>query len=326
MQLLGHRDNIIGKSVREAVPDAEGQGFFELLDRVYETGEAFEGRELPLSLQRKKSGPKEERFVDFIYQPIRDAGGKITGIFVEGYDVTDRHMSDERQKLLLRELKHRVKNLFAVAGGMVALSARSAQSPQEMAKSLRGRLHALSRANDLIHPSEVSTDEIGGHGKTTFDALARAVLLPYVDEVSESADKRASLDGPVVTIGADAATSLALILHETATNAAKYGALSTVSGQIEVEWRVTPASLIIYMEGEPRPSSNGNSFDTWFRQSARVAERHGTIARNGRLRLEIGRSDFADYSPDGTSHLVECSESHVGREVRRHQCWSRLGS
>lgn len=87
-QLVGSRE-LIGKSVRDALPELEGQGFFELLDEVYRTGEPFVGRGVPASVQREPGGPLEERFVDFVYQPIRDAGGQVTGIFAEGYDVTD---------------------------------------------------------------------------------------------------------------------------------------------------------------------------------------------------------------------------------------------
>lgn len=93
-QLVGHR-NLIGKSVREALPDLEGQGFFELLDDVRRTGEPFVGRGAPVRIQREPGGPLVERFVDFIYQPIKNADGQVTGIFVEGYDVTEAKQSIE---------------------------------------------------------------------------------------------------------------------------------------------------------------------------------------------------------------------------------------
>ncbi|MEX2551961.1 MAG: PAS domain-containing protein, partial [Actinomycetota bacterium] len=83
MQLVGHRA-ILGKAVRDALPEIAGQGFFELLDRVFETGEVFTGNALKVALQRNPDGPVEERHVDFVYQPIRDGTGEVTGIFVEG--------------------------------------------------------------------------------------------------------------------------------------------------------------------------------------------------------------------------------------------------
>jgi PAS domain S-box-containing protein len=89
LQLVGHRD-ALGKPVREALPEVEGQGFFELLDRVYATGEAFRGEALRVDLQRAPGAPVEERFVDLVYQPVSDAEGRVAGIFVEGSDVTER--------------------------------------------------------------------------------------------------------------------------------------------------------------------------------------------------------------------------------------------
>ena len=91
-KLIGHRD-VIGLTVREALPDIEGQGFLELLDSVYETGEPFIGQSVALRIQRTHGAPAEDRFVDFVFQPIRDASGAVTGIFVEGIDVTEVHDS-----------------------------------------------------------------------------------------------------------------------------------------------------------------------------------------------------------------------------------------
>jgi len=88
-RLVGNRD-YLGRTVREAVPEVEGQGYIEPLDRCYSTGEPFRGLETPLQLRRTPDGPLETSLIDFIYQPITDAAGKITGILVEGYDVTDR--------------------------------------------------------------------------------------------------------------------------------------------------------------------------------------------------------------------------------------------
>jgi PAS domain S-box-containing protein len=94
LQLVGHRD-LLGKTVREALPEARGQGFFELLDEAYGSGEAVVGRRRPIALQRRPGGPIEERFVDFVYQPIKDADARITGIFVEGSDVTEHVRHEE---------------------------------------------------------------------------------------------------------------------------------------------------------------------------------------------------------------------------------------
>lgn len=89
-QLVGHRD-IIGQPVRQALPELEGQGFYELLDQVYASGEPFIGRAIPIQLQTTAGAPPVQRHIDFIYQPILDEGGDVSGIFVQGHDVTEAH-------------------------------------------------------------------------------------------------------------------------------------------------------------------------------------------------------------------------------------------
>jgi PAS domain-containing protein len=86
--LVGRRD-LLGIPVREALPDLDGQGFYELLDQVHATGQPYFGRQASVKLQRRPDGPLEERFVDFVYQPTFDHRGSITGIFMEGNDVTE---------------------------------------------------------------------------------------------------------------------------------------------------------------------------------------------------------------------------------------------
>ena len=95
--LVGDRD-LIGKPLREALPEVDGQGFFEILDQVYRTGESFVGRRLPVLLRRRPEAEPEEAIVDFVYQPIRNSSGHITGIFVEGSDVTETARMDQQRQ------------------------------------------------------------------------------------------------------------------------------------------------------------------------------------------------------------------------------------
>jgi PAS domain S-box-containing protein len=109
-RLVGRR-KLIGKPVRQALPDVEGQGFFELLDRVYATGERFVAWQTPLHVQTAPDAPLEERFLDFIYEPVTDEQGAVTGIFVEGHDVTEQ----KRAEAALRASEARLAAALALA-------------------------------------------------------------------------------------------------------------------------------------------------------------------------------------------------------------------
>ncbi|MEJ7603205.1 MAG: PAS domain-containing protein, partial [Kofleriaceae bacterium] len=92
LQLVGHRD-VIGVTVRDALPEVVEQGFIELLNGVFDSGEPFIGHTLVLQLQRTPGGALEDGYVDFIYQPIRGDDGAVVGIFVLGQEVTAQHQA-----------------------------------------------------------------------------------------------------------------------------------------------------------------------------------------------------------------------------------------
>ena len=101
LQLNGHRQ-VLGRSVAEGLPEAAGQGFVALLDRVYRTGQRFIGREIPIMIERVRGAPAEERVLDFVYQPITDAEGQSAGIVVHGSDVTEAVTARREVERLLR--------------------------------------------------------------------------------------------------------------------------------------------------------------------------------------------------------------------------------
>jgi PAS domain S-box-containing protein len=101
LALIGHRD-IVGKTVAEGLPDATAQGYVTLLDKVYQTGEAYAADSAKYDVQTMPGGPVKKRYVDVVFQPIRDAQGALTGILVQGVDVTERTLTEVRRSALIR--------------------------------------------------------------------------------------------------------------------------------------------------------------------------------------------------------------------------------
>ncbi|OAE49023.1 response regulator [Agrobacterium tumefaciens] len=108
MQLVGHR-KLVGLSVREALPEIAGQGFFELLDGVFQSGKPYIGRYVPVFLERNGKKQPDQRFVHLIYQPIFDLNGSVTGIFVDGFDVTDQKRAEDQLQSLNHTLEEKVE-------------------------------------------------------------------------------------------------------------------------------------------------------------------------------------------------------------------------
>lgn len=155
-----------------------------------------------------------------------DAG--IVGLTMFGVflDVTGRKQAEEAHELLAGEMSHRVKNLLAIALSLTTIASRSAASAQEMAEDLTTRLSALGRAHDLVRPRPE------GESAALVGDLISVVLAPYDDRGAFSGRVRVSV--PRIATGDGAATNLALILHELATNSVKYGALSVDTGTVDI--------------------------------------------------------------------------------------------
>lgn len=137
-QLIGHR-SVLGKPVREAVPEAEGQDFLKLLDMVYRTGVPYVGRGTPIQLARTPNHPHELRYLDFVYQPKREADGSVSGIIVLGVDVTDAKKSEQillqSEKLnalgrMASTIAHEINNPLAAVTNLIFLAQSAAVSPQ----------------------------------------------------------------------------------------------------------------------------------------------------------------------------------------------------
>jgi len=228
----------IGRSVTMLIPEDRLQEEDHILGRI-KRGELVEHYE---TIRRHKNGSLVP--VSLTVSPIIDADGHIIGASKIARDITEQQRAREHQDLLLREMNHRVKNLFAVTSSIVNLNARTATTPQELAASLTAKLGALGRSHSLTMANATINADTN-----LFDILA-AVLEPF-----RQSDARVRISGTNFPLTGQAITPLSLLFHELATNTAKYGSLSNEQGQVEVTsevgeenrtitWRETGGPLV----------------------------------------------------------------------------------
>ena len=157
------------------------------------------------------------------------------GIFL---DVTGRKQAEEGHELLAGEMSHRVKNLLAIASGLTHITSRSATTIEDMAKGLTERLTALGRAHDLVRPLP------GNEGKAALlGDLLSVLLAPYDDQGAFAGRIRVAV--PRMGVGEGTATTLAMVIHELATNAVKHGALSVDAGTLDVSSTTDERDVIL---------------------------------------------------------------------------------
>jgi PAS domain S-box-containing protein len=239
-QLVGHRD-ILGKPAREALPEVVDQGFIELLDQVYTTGQPYVGRAISVKLQRERNGPLEERFLDFVYQPIRDARGAVTGIFAEGSDVTEHKRAEEelrqlagnlshanqRQSEFLATLAHELRNPLAPLRTGLDLMRIAADNPAAAARSremMQRQLdHLVHLVNDLLDVARISTGKIEPKKARV---LLKDIVLSAVETTlpgMEAKNQEFTLQVPDEPIWLHAdANRMAQVVANLLTNARKY--------------------------------------------------------------------------------------------------------
>jgi PAS domain S-box-containing protein len=237
---------------------------------------------VPFSVEKRYLRPDgSEVWVSVNVSLMRSADGTRQQLIGVAQDITERKVAQEQQSLLVRELNHRIKNLFAITDGMIALSARSATTPVEYANNIRGRLRALAVAHDLILPR--FRGEAGTLAEATdLRVLLRTILSPYAELPSDNSDARVILSGSSLPLSARAVTTFALILHELATNAAKYGALSVEEGRLRITWHCADNALIFKWEESGGPALRGppksEGFGTVISNHSVVKQFGGTLS------------------------------------------------
>jgi PAS domain S-box-containing protein len=241
---------------------------------------------VPFLVEKRYVRPDgSEVWVSVTVSLTRSADGTRQQLIGVAQDITQQKVAQEQQGLLVRELNHRIKNLFAITSGMITLSARSATTPKEYASNIRGRLSALSTAHDLILPN------FGNFATpTSLEMLLRKILSPYVGKPSLR-DACLILNGPAVPLSAGAVTTFALILHELATNAAKYGALSVEDGILRITWECVDNNLILKWEERGGPPLSGPP----------KSEGFGTVISNHSVREQFGGTVSHRWEVEGLS-------------------------
>jgi PAS domain S-box-containing protein len=197
---------------------------------------------------------KDGSFVDVSVAlgPVKAPNGSVIAISVAMHDVSERKEWEARQRLMTRELAHRVKNSFAILQAILRSTLKTSPNPEDFAAKFSGRLHSLAAAQDILTANDWKGAELG--------ALARHLLLLYVVE-----GERLAISGPEVNLPAEYAVPFGLIFNELATNALKYGALSTPNGKIELSWRIesnAKAGAILSLTWRERGGPKITSLDT----------------------------------------------------------------
>lgn len=268
---------VIGKTVMIIIPPDRRDEEMRILEALRK-GERIEHYE---TLRRRKDGSLVN--ISLTLSPIKDAEGKIIGASKIARDITERKQAEEKQRLLFREMNHRIKNLFTLAGSMLTLCARFAATPQDLAESVRERLVALARAHDLTLPS-TNDGEIEKEKATSLPVLVQTILAPYARDRASVA-----INGPDLCVSSKAITGLALFLNELATNATKYGALSRPDGCVDISWCVPQDELLFRWLERGGPRVEGVP------QNEGFGSLLARLAVSGRLGGKISR----DWNPEG---------------------------
>lgn len=214
------------------------------------------------------------------------------GVFM---DVTDRKQIEETREMLAGEMSHRVKNLFALASALTGIAARSAATTTEMANDLTVRLTALGRAHSLVRPTA------GEKGKALLGDLLDVLLAPYGND--DRVGDRITFSVAEIRIGEATATTIALVVHELATNSAKYGALSNASGILDVSCSVEGDDVVMLWTEQGGPVVSVPSGPMGFGSKL--------IART--VSGELGGSIAFDWRADGVVVTLRMNKARLER-------------
>jgi PAS domain S-box-containing protein len=293
-RLFGYTaDEAVGKPITILIPADRIDEEPAILARI-RRGERIDHYE---TTRRRKDGSLVD--ISLTVSPIRNAAGAIVGASKIARDISERRRAQEQQHLLLKEMNHRVNNLFALASSIVTLSIRSADTPQKLATVVRERLGALARAHALTLPKS-SNDIAGREHPTTLHALILTILSPY-DDQTDLNRSRVVLTGPDIPIAGKQVMNFALLVHELATNAAKYGALSTPDGQIDIQCLADDDQFVLTWRERGGPIID----------HAPDSEGFGSFLASATVRSHFGGELSREWRPEGLTIRLSISRSRL---------------
>lgn len=282
-------NEIVGRTDEEVLPPANRLAIVGFKREVLKNGNS---QKQEVKVIEHVNETEIERWYDIHVDALRDISGAIVGLTSSAVDITDRKAAESHLRMLMHELTHRSKNLLAVIQAMAHQTGRQAGSINRFLDRFGERLQALAKSHDIL----VQED---WHGASLVE-LVRSQLGHYLDQSSS----QISIKGPSVQLKPEGAQALGLALHELATNASKYGALSVPAGHVTVDWKRIPTSkgggleLIWQEKGGPKveaPKSRGFG--------SLVIERNLARTMDADVKLEFNEA--------GVTCRVEIPEEHV---------------
>jgi PAS domain S-box-containing protein len=287
-------EDIVGRTDEEILSEEGGVAVLLLKRQALESGSAQDGE---IAIGFLGAPP---RWFDVHIDPLRDVTGQVTGLVGTAVDITRSKDDEAHLRLLLHELTHRSKNLLAVIQAMARQTARHADSMPGFLAQFDARLQALAASHDVLV-------EEGWHG-----ASLRGLVELQLKPLLEDREEQVSIDGPTVLLKPEAAQAFGMAVHELATNASRFGALSVPSGKVAIGWH-----------RQPQPEGDGVEF-TWAESGgppvqAPTAQRFGRIVIERNLAHAVGGTVALAFPPEGVRCEIKIPPMHlVGfAEVRR---------
>ncbi len=230
--------------------------------------------------------------------PLRGANGEIERWFGTSTDIHTLKVSEEQRDVISKELKHRIKNIFAVVASLISLSSRGRASQiKDYAEELRSRFTALSRVYDFVDARQFDL-MYQGDDRISMLELLRVLVEPYK---SLTGDNSITVRGDELTIRSLAGTALALTVHELATNAVKYGALSTPDGSVDMRLTVTEAEVLFEWNERNGPAIAAAPENMGF----------GSKLIGSLCAAQLGSNVEYDWAQDGLKASIRIDKSRI---------------